>query len=339
MKTKFLQMKRAMNVILFVLLLNLAGMTNAFGQTQVATLQHGDDISVFYGTNAFVEAHTAAADGDIITLSSGTFVPTTVTKAITLRGAGCAIDTVAGTHPTIFGGSIQLNSTNETIPLTVEGILFTNGVICRQLHNPKFNKCNFTSLSNVSAYPSHNAQITNCIIDNFSCGSFTNTTIINSVIWSVSSSSNANAVLFYNSIMAINSTDGISGYNSILIRRANINMLSTCSFFNCIGINVASNTANPFGNGYISYCSIYTSYDEVFESFDGNFSFDSDFTLKDDIVTSVLGTDGTQVGVYGGILPYTSRPSYMVLKHCNVANKSTIDGKLSVDIEVIYDGE
>ena len=116
-------------------------------------------------------------------------------------------------------------------------------------------------------------------------------------------------------------------------------MQSSCSFFNCIGIKLTTEGLNPFGSAYVSNCSTYTSYANVFESFNGNFSFDSDFTLKDNIAASVLGTDGTQVGIYGGLLPFNNRPSYMVLKHCNVANKSTIDGKLSVDIEVIYDGE
>ena len=63
------------------------------------------------------------------------------------------------------------------------------------------------------------------------------------------------------------------------------------------------------------------------------------FILKDEIATGFLGGDGTQVGIYGGMLPYSNRPTYMVLKRCNVANKSTIDGKLSVDIEVVTEEE
>ena len=61
--------------------------------------------------------------------------------------------------------------------------------------------------------------------------------------------------------------------------------------------------------------------------------------LKDKILSNFQGNDGTQVGIYGGFLPYSSRPTYMVLKRCNVANRSTIDGKLSVDIEVVTEGE
>ena len=124
MKAKALRIGKAMSAALFVLLLVVVGTKNALAQTQVATLQHGDDVSVYYGTNAFVEAHTAAQTGDIITLSGGSYAPCNITKAITLHGAGCAVDTVANTTPTIFGGDIFLNVADTSNFLTIEGIRF-----------------------------------------------------------------------------------------------------------------------------------------------------------------------------------------------------------------------
>ena len=337
MKTKSLQFGKAMSAALFVLLLSVAGMKNALAQTQVATLQHGEEISVFYGQNAFVGAHTAAQTGDIITLSSGTFVPCDITKAITLRGAGCAIDTVASTNPTIFGGNIKLNVADTANFLTIEGILFTNEVEYGTLNNPKFNRCNFTNIDYYSSsYNMNNAQFVNCIINQFSFNAARYTVLINSVVWNVSFYTNNTAVL-YNSIMRMNDwVYGLSAYNSIVIRTGYCKPYPNSSFVNCIGINnYTSGTA--FGDGYTSGCDNYTSYDEVFESFAGEFSLDepTPFILKDEIATGFLGNDGTQVGIYGGFMPYTNRPTYMVMKRCNVANKSTIDGKLSVDIEVV----
>lgn len=58
------------------------------------------------------------------------------------------------------------------------------------------------------------------------------------------------------------------------------------------------------------------------------------FELTDEAKGKYLGTDGTQVGIYGGSLPFTSTPSNPQITKCNVAAKSTADGKLSVDIEV-----
>lgn len=56
--------------------------------------------------------------------------------------------------------------------------------------------------------------------------------------------------------------------------------------------------------------------------------------LTDEAKTKYLGTDGTEVGIYGGSLPFEARISNPQITKLNVASKSTADGKLSVDIEV-----
>ena len=337
MKAKSLHFGKAMSAALFVLLLSVAGMKNALAQTQVATLQHGDDMSVFYGTNAFVEAHTAAADGDIVTLSSGSFTVSTITKAITLRGAGVVADTVAGINPTVFAGEVTINVSNNSIPFQAEGILFSNKMIYRTMYNPKFTKCSFNNIHSNGSGTMNNAQFVNCIIKEFEFLYANNTTLINSVVWNSNNVYNDHNVLLYNSIWgnyANGNVAGLSAFNSVVIQRSStIGAASTSTFYNCIGIKTSSYA--PFGNAYTSGCTTYTSYEEVFETFTGTFSLEEPFILKDEIATGFLGSDGTQVGIYGGFMPYSNRPSYMVLKRCNVANKSTIDGKLSVDIEVV----
>ena len=334
MKAKALQFGKAMSAALFVLLLSVVGMKNALAQTQVATLQHGDDISVYYGTNAFVSAHNAAAAGDIITLSSGSFtVPSTITKAITLRGAGVVSDSLAGTAPTIFAQQVVINVSNDSIPFQVEGILFTNEMVYRTMYNPKFTRCSFNKISYYSSYTMRNAQFVNCIVNYFYFNNAINTTMINSVVWRTYNPSDTRNVLFYNSVFDVGNSAGISAFNSIVVNRVSGSPSATCTFTNCIGVKIGSGT--PFGDGYCSGCTTYASYQDVFESFTGTFSLEEPFILKDEIATGFLGSDGTQVGIHGGFMPYSNRPSYMVLKRCNVANKSTIDGKLSVEIEVV----
>lgn len=343
MKAKALQFGKAMSAALFVLLLSVVGMKNAFAQTQVATLQHGEDISVYYGTGAFVSAHNAAADGDIVTLSSGSFtVPSTITKAITLRGAGVVSDSLAGTAPTIFAQTVTINVNNDSIPFQMEGILLTNEMKYGTMYNPKFTRCSFGQIYQNSNSNMRNAQFVNCMIRFFNFERAYNTTIINSVVWNPRYICSSYSVLLYNSIMrwegGYNYLEGLSAFNSIFIRVSNSSNQhyypgSTCSFFNCIGIGLQSSA--PFGGAYTSGCTTYASYQDVFESFTGTFSLEEPFILKDEIATGFLGSDGTQVGIHGGFMPYSNRPSYMVLKRCNVANKSTIDGKLSVEIEVV----
>lgn len=75
-------------------------------------------------------------------------------------------------------------------------------------------------------------------------------------------------------------------------------------------------------------------YSDVFETFDGIVTYDNSYQLKEEIANFFLGNDGTEVGIYGGMMPYNPRPSYMIIKRCNVAGRTTEDNKLSVEIEL-----
>lgn len=187
------------------------------------------------------------------------------------------------------------------------------------------------------------AQFVNCMVKTFDNYRANNTTFINSVVWESKNMNASHTVLLYNSIFgnAYNSYSefivGVSAFSSVIIKTSSSTSYSyqyglNNTFINCIGIKKGSNA--PFG-GYTAGCVTYTSYADVFESFTGTFSFDEAFVLKDSIATGFLGSDGTQVGIHGGFMPYSNRPSYMVLRRCNVANRSTVDGKLSVEIEVV----
>ena len=336
---KFLFFERLKRAALLSLLVCVAGTAKSLAQTQVATLQHGEETTAFYGVNALVEAHEAAESGDIITLSSGNFVPTDITKGITLRGAGVAVDTLASTLPTVIGGEFTFAMEEESDLLSIEGILFTNTVHYGYAETPVFTRCNFTLISPGSGWM-FNAQFINCYIGEIHHQNAYSTQFINCVVWGAWNITNNTPAMFVNSIL--NGTDvyeGLLATNSIIVDGYWFS--STCSFINCIGLFVS----NWFGDGYAINCATYYDYDEVFEGFTGftdDYTFDSfleQFILKDEIATGFLGTDGTQVGIHGGMMPYSNRPSYMVMKRCNVANKSTIDGKLSVDIEVVTEEE
>ena len=77
---------------------------------QMATLQHGDKTSVYYGIDAFVQAYNDAADTlDVITLSSGEFnVPVQISKSIAVYGAGFEDDTKTNAERTFLKNGITL---------------------------------------------------------------------------------------------------------------------------------------------------------------------------------------------------------------------------------------
>lgn len=102
----------------------LAGATGALAQSSMlATLTHDGQVSTFYGATALRQAHEAAVSGDVVTLSSGTFVAADIKKALTIRGAGMGIDSVAQTEPTVLTGNFSINIPDTvTRRLTLEGI-------------------------------------------------------------------------------------------------------------------------------------------------------------------------------------------------------------------------
>lgn len=350
MKAKSLQFGKAMSAALFVLLLSVAGMKNAFAQTQVASLQHNDTIAgVYYGANAFVSAYNAAVNGDVITLSSGTFTPTNITKAITLRGSGSAIDTIAHTYPTYISGSFIIDISNSTHALIVEGISFSTSTITYyNITNPRFIKCEFNQFSSRTGDPYHtpngviqNGLFIDCNIKEITFSRYvTNTKIINSVIWNLWSPINMAEFVIRNSFFRVNGNySNMTAFNSILVStNPNDQLDASCGLYNCIGIK--NGFSSPFAQNNNNTNLIVDTYSDVFETFDGSaFSFNEQYILKEVIANGFLGGDGTQVGIHGGVMPYNPRPTHMVVKHCNVANKSTVDGKLSVEIEVYTEDE
>lgn len=346
---------RAFYAALFVLLLSMVGSKNALAQNQVATLQHNDSITgVFYGADAFVSAYNAAVDGDVITLSSGTFNKCDISKSITIHGAGCVYDSVTNQLPTIISGNITFSFYDcSSCSTTIEGLNFIGAITFGSgssaygnyghyyANNISFCKCFINSISSHFNHERWNNQFVNCIIKSFSSGDFRNTSVINSVVKFTS--------YIHNDINACNSIDnsivlfdnGLSvknliAYNSI-IATVSDHTVSNCIFFNCIGIETG-NTSLFEGQTTQNVMEV-NSCEDIFETFTGEVTFDNIYQLKQNVASSFLGNDGTEVGIYGGVMPYRTRPNYMIIKNCNVAGRTTEDNKLSVEIELFNAGE
>ena len=76
---------------LFLILTSVFVSAYAMAQeTFVATLEHNGEYTNFYNNTALTAAYEAAEDGDVITLSSGTFTCPNITKGVTIRGIGLA---------------------------------------------------------------------------------------------------------------------------------------------------------------------------------------------------------------------------------------------------------
>ena len=95
----------------------------------------------------FSSAYNAAANGDVITLSSGTFNAINIGKSITIRGAGCVLDTVTNVLPTIIPGNFGIRANN----ITCEGFWFTGQVSISDWSHYNYStfiKCNINRVWN-----------------------------------------------------------------------------------------------------------------------------------------------------------------------------------------------
>lgn len=303
----------------------------------MATLNHEGTISTFYGAVALRQAHAAAASGDVITLSSGTFLSTDITKAVTIRGAGMevskAYDIVS--EPTVLGGNFNIKiPAEDTGRLTLEGI-FHNGDIRfseGQVKNALFLKSRFKRIyesssckvqdltvlncrisESISVGNGNSAQFLNSVVKFFDYGyfSFSHCVILSSYGLDHSGNEYKNCIITHESGYEYEVSSSSSAYNNLFISDKT-DKLS--------GIPNNTNLRVPTSDERFAYL---RGYDDS-----------KDYKLTDQNRDVLKATDGGEIGIYGGSLPYSAIPTNPQITKFNVASKTTADGKLSVDIEV-----
>ena len=321
---------------LFVSLVAVVAATMSYAQSSMlATLSHEGEISTFYGSNALKEAHAAAVHGDVITLSSGSFASIDITKAVTIRGAGMEVD-AHGILPTIISGDFEINISNQgENKLTMEGIYHNNTMMYDNTSKPMFLKCRFKNITGRYGLSGiFNASFIHCKIAGYLAlnTSESSASFINCVVGSLSghNCNIQNCVIMAVSGGGIGNFDNSSISNSILYDTNPNHLVSeSVSAFN----NVAF-TEGTFRKSPNTTNTVVSELSSVFKDFDGTYNDNVKFELTEEAKSTYLGIDGTQIGIYGGSLPFDPTPSNPQITKCNVAAKSTADGKLSVDIEV-----
>ncbi len=335
-------------ILTFALLLFASlGATSLFAQSSLlATLSHEGNIFTYYGATALREAHEAAVDGDIITLSSGTFNSVNLTKGITLRGAGMDVDPTTQSEPTIITGDFNVAiPKTATNPLTIEGIYSDYKMyVTDTLRNATFLKSRFRKIdSQSSKYPFINMTLIHCKVSEllFCVG---NSTIncINCIIWNPYCNDNYKSVFEMTNCVVCK--DDVS-YNLYSSTFKNCIFISSSTnwhafnyrngvntLYNCIGID---NSGDSMFSKLQNATNHMETWANVFKTVkDATYSDSETFELTEECIATYKGTDGTQVGIYGGSMPFSITPSNPQITKCNVASKSTADGKLSVDITV-----
>lgn len=298
---------------------------SAFAQnTLVATLTHGDEIRMFYGTNALQQACSAATHGDVINLSGGKFQSTKITKAVAVRGTG-----IHDANPTYIVNAFDVEiPANVTEKLSFEGCRITSTMTIKgTLSNAYFLK---NYLSYVYVLPSNatmdNGMFVNCNIYQMRLYGQSTAQIINSYVEQFSNS--GKLASFVNCVVNTGASPELyknSQFVSCIMYQTNGYCFpSTSTAINCVGLDA---NKKAFRDMSLKENCSYAGMDIFQES---NVWKD----LTDEAKAKYLGIDGTPVGKFGGMIPYNMTPSYPQITKMNVAAKTTADGKLSVEIGV-----
>lgn len=326
-----------------VMLLSLSAASVLAQSTQIATLSHEGEITPFYGVNALKEAHEAAVHGDAITLSSGSFTAVNISKALIIRGAGMQVDTVANTLPTVISGDFAINIPDSvTQRLTMEG-LYNNFTVTvgGTLKDASFLKCKFSKFNHSDYRTTRMKNLTfiHCrISDRLHLPSESSVSCVNCYVYAPEGVSAH--FEFSNCIIASGDVSYGIRYSSLsncIIYGSNTSVNCNCldssnTAYYCLGKGAGNQMFKNMSN--TTNTVLTADLNTVFKTYTGSYNDNETFELTDEAKAKFLGTDGTQVGIYGGNFPYDPTTTNPHITKCNVAAKSTADGKLSVDIEV-----
>lgn len=354
-----------MKKYLLLLIAIISCVASAHAQSSlVATLSHEGALTHYYGTEALFTAYNAAAPGDTITLSPGIFskygTSFTIGKTITIRGAGYN----NACEPTVIKDTkLYIKAPSEAV-ITLEGFSHTSqGSYYRtfienlgeEQGTIKILNCDFLNLDfldGVTDYEGPSVRIYNSVLHdvNFGEKSYSNVKVYSSLIENPKSSlSTETSSAFINCIIQYNSTGSnqyvpaqsayyLNFYNCIFNWRAGYSgssreylLPATASCENCLSINKSllfRDLYHSVNNRTVDNVT------DVFKTYTDGYDTESEFELTEAAKAEYIGSDGTEIGMHGGLYPFTTELSYPIVSTFNVEPKTTKEGILTVEVAV-----
>lgn len=275
-------------------------------------LQHNGAITNIFGNDGMTDAISAAAEGDTLFLSSGNFYGSfSINKSISIIGVGADYNSNNRTYFDYSGNDIRVESSEvQSInSIYLEGIYICNSFnISTSINNIAIKKCYFQNSINFG----------------WNGGStIKNATIDRSRISSINMNGQIESLTVKN--CRINNPYGNGGLTVASCKYINCNIRSVDSntkamFVNSI-INTVGNGADDYlssqsmlvntlyhnMNGYdpMEKCSQQDCWSSTETLIQDNDNCDCTMTAEQLKAANYLGTDGTVVGIEGGINPYT----------------------------------
>ncbi len=329
--------KHMKKILLMVALFAIACVVRA-QEMLVATLDGPAGSQVFYGVDAFINAVDAAESGDRITLSGGTFNAPSINKSLKIQGAGFVSDPENGLYRTSLNGYLRVElPATDADNFLLEGIysdtyliLTSDGVV----RSFTLKKCRFQDIE-LGNCASENMLIQHCWINgtldfsNSSC-TIANASVINSIIYVIKRFNNTNATIsFINTIIDKLPNHSRVGLfeNCIFLHNSTgwwleaTNIIRNCvSFSRDIFRDIKTQQ-----NAWIA-----TEADLFMEEIKG-YREEATYELKEEAKAAYKGTDGSEIGIHGGYLPYSAIPSNPQVVDRRIASRPA-NGRLDVSL-------
>ena len=298
--------------LFLVICFAVLGISQAKAQAAKVALQHDGNVTLF-NADELQKALDASVDGDIIYLNEGEFKGgVTISKKVSVIGAG---------ENTMINGKITIAINGSLSDRILDGLVTNNSIVVSGNTNGlNIRKCRFHSISFSGSI--ENAFIDRCYQDyTGSSGRF----YLNSNIKSLNVVNSKIADVY-------GEVDNVA--NAVFIN-CNVNAASyqndaVATFINCI---IRNWNSSFYESSYFTNCYMYESINTVNESNCkyGTFNWGTDYEFTGN--TNLLGTDGTQIGIYGGTTPFTLVPSVPIVKSYDL-KVDTSNKKLNVNISV-----
>lgn len=291
-----------MKKILFLLVVLSAMSVNTLADGLTATLQQGDNMQVFYGTDAFKLAYEAAESDDaIIILSLGTFNSVlSIEKSMTIVGCGAF-----SSSKTIISGTMKIMADN----VKIEGIYFSSSISLGAISNCHIKRCYLNTTLNASDTHINTFIDQSVVMSDYAVGTGVNYTIQNSTIESFyTMNTEDNKANITNCVIYKFIGFGSSGYvnsdvkqpyaiyiSNILghSRTGGSNYNYTCSILSEYYYNYFAGNYGTFTPSFPDGCK--HDGNESGQKYSGGYPA-SEFSSK----TYGTGIDGTVKGTYGG---------------------------------------
>jgi hypothetical protein len=310
----------------------ILGITTLHAQIpQISVKRNATGATQYFTT--LQDAYTYAIDDDVITLPGGvfSFAGDTLKKRLHILGAGIRPDTCIVTGKTIIttSGGLYINSSGSNS--IIEGLMLmpSGHIFCIN------NKITFINclVQNV-IYNLNNGFIKNTVLLGY-LSNCKNSIIENTVmqaLWNDTNINVANSIIMQE--VALCQTVNIK--NSIFAGQPQHNLFPNINtyFYNSM---TTQSILNPNVNQYNCFANN-TALSEVFMESSSSFWYTDlyNYELKPTCIAKNAGTDGTDLGIYGGLNPCPKgwKPSNPHYQKGDVNTQTNVDGTLNIKFKV-----